>query len=534
MMSTTVPAMVPQEPLEQVGNLHGSAATAAVIDRHGLPSDNAMANHGSTTTTGAGAHDPVHGTIAPVPGEAAECSFLTDSSPSPSPGKKKSQPRFSPYGPAGARSASPTPWPAPASKRKVEESNDELDDLREMVQRLDRRTHEQNRQLNKWAKWHQDNAQRMNALEGLVRQGVNEAKAHASLKFNDLHDEIPKILEQLEQRIHGRIVVVENVLGEGCVYLKSLDESQHGKQQTLEGIFRWIEAEISALKAVPKTDPINFQRVLDEAKNMITEGCTTLKNEFEDRFTHLGGAVQQEHAYIEGRLDELGQGITELRVASAGAGAHSAAPRQRPSSTMGSQSFCGAYGSAGASYSCTSTTCRGCPPGISGASVGRPYGPDGGPPGNLPTDCPAGPSTRQVPAGPPAPCHCYHVDKLIGDVDKLVADGRTNVIRLNQQEGQINGLLARDRAPLREPPFSGGLQDSHTGVRGGVGGAPGAANAPSGGPGGGPGHYALSLKLGPLGSLATGRVFDDRLCCQDEFRFNVLPRASHPCTLPMG
>ena len=108
-----------------------------------------MANHGSTTTTGAGAHDPVHGTIAPVPGEAAECSFLTDSSPSPSPGKKKSQPRFSPYGPAGARSASPTAWPAPANKRKVEESNDELDDLREMVQRFDRRTHEQDRQLNK-------------------------------------------------------------------------------------------------------------------------------------------------------------------------------------------------------------------------------------------------------------------------------------------------------------------------------------------------------------------------------------------------
>ena len=257
-MSTTVTAMVPQEPLQQVGNLHGSAATAAVIDRHGLPSDNAMAHHGSTTTTGAGAHDPVHGTIAPVPGEAAECSFLTDSSPSPSPGKKKSQPRFSPYGPAGARSASPTPWPAPASKRKVEESTDELDDLREMVQRLDRRTHEQDRQLNKWVKLRQDNAQRMNALEGLVRQGVNEAKAHASLKFNDLHDEIPKILEQLEQRIHGRIVVVENVLGEGCVYVKSLDESQHGKQQTLEGIFRWIEAEISALKAVPKIDPITF------------------------------------------------------------------------------------------------------------------------------------------------------------------------------------------------------------------------------------------------------------------------------------
>ena len=109
MMSTTVPAMVPQEPLEQVGNLHGSAATAAVIDRHGLPSDEAMANHGATTTTGAGAHDPARGAVALAPGETVECSSFTDSTLStaspPRAHAKRAAWRHAPYG--GARSASP-------------------------------------------------------------------------------------------------------------------------------------------------------------------------------------------------------------------------------------------------------------------------------------------------------------------------------------------------------------------------------------------------------------------------------------------
>ena len=166
-----------------------------------------------------------------------------------------------------------------------------------------------------------------------------------------------------------------------------MGESQPGKEQTLDGIFRWIEAEIDMLKAIPKIDPMNFQRVVDEAKKMITDANTQLKDDCEDRFAHVGLAVQQlisdsnkqlkddykgrftqfslavqqEHAYTEGRLDDLDKSVAGLRASGACAGTHSAPLRQPPQ--MASRGFCGAYSAARVPAECQDC----CPPGISGA-----------------------------------------------------------------------------------------------------------------------------------------------------------------------
>ena len=46
----------------------------------------------------------------------------------------------------------------------------------------------------------------------------------------------------------------------------------------------------------------------------IIDANMQLKEAYEDRFTHVGVAVQQGHAYAEDRLDELNHRVTGLRA----------------------------------------------------------------------------------------------------------------------------------------------------------------------------------------------------------------------------
>ena len=163
----------------------------------------------------AGAQAAIEGTggvlgpqAMPAPGETAECSFLTDSTLSPTPPRapaKRGAASYAPYGGGCSASAKggPTGWPAPLfayrkTKANAEAPENEADEMREAIERIGRRVLEQDRQLGKWAKWHHDNAQRIDSLEGMVRAGVNEGKAHISIKMQDL-----------EGRVHGRIDTVE-------------------------------------------------------------------------------------------------------------------------------------------------------------------------------------------------------------------------------------------------------------------------------------------------------------------------------------
>ena len=149
-----------------------------------------------------------------------------------------------------------------------------------------------------------------------------------------------------------------------------------------------------------------------------------------------------------------------------------------------------------------------------------------------------------------APCnHCHHVQKLLEKspdvnfqchcqhVETLMRDVRSFTTRVNQHEGSLDTLLKR--VPGR---YDGSGADPGAGGYGGHGGAgghggPGGAGG-HGGPGGGggydphaagalgwplgaaPARLSLPLALGPLGALATGRAFDDRVSIQDEFKFN--------------
>ena len=57
-----------------------------------------------------------------------------------------------------------------------------------------------------------------------------------------------------------------------------------------------------------------------------------------------------------------------------------------------------------------------------------------------------GPSSRSAPA-PGAKCHCDHVDSLIADA---ITDERL----FRAVRADVDRLMARDAAPLREPPSS--------------------------------------------------------------------------------
>ena len=98
-------------------------------------------------------------------------------------------------------------------------------------------------------------------------------------------------------------------------------------------------------------------------------------------------------------------------------------------------------------------------------------------------------------------CHCDHVRKLIEDM---------NAVRLDI------GRLQAARLPLINP----GAQRDGEGPPNG---------APERNYGGGPSHAAppeihsastsLPLSLGPLGTLSSGRIFDDRVATQPDFAF---------------
>ena len=104
-------------------------------------------------------------------------------------------------------------------------------------------------------------------------------------------------------------------------------------------------------------------------------------------------------------------------------------------------------------------------------------------------------------------CHCEHVDRLIADA---ITDERL----FQAARADIDRLLARDAAPMREPPSAG---EGHFDPWHRPEASPG-ASAPAGRNESAPG--VLPLALGSLGALGSNRVFDDRVSVQDDFRLD--------------
>ena len=95
-------------------------------------------------------------------------------------------------------------------------------------------------------------------------------------------------------------------------------------------------------------------------------------------------------------------------------------------------------------------------------------------------------------------CHCGHVTKLMEDMRTVQQD----ITRLQTARAPLI-------PPAQAPP--------------GDGAAPPASSFPGATPdtnGDAAGNLTIPLKLGPLGALATNRVFDDKISTSPEFKFN--------------
>ena len=110
-----------------------------------------------------------------------------------------------------------------------------------------------------------------------------------------------------------------------------------------------------------------------------------------------------------------------------------------------------------------------------------------------------------------ADCHCDHVDRLIADA---ITDERL----FRAARADLDRLMARDAAPVREPPNAEENRPEHPfdpwhrpEAAPGAGAHASRSESASGG---------LPLTLGSLGALGSNRIFDDRVSVQDDFRLD--------------
>ena len=144
--------------------------------------------------------------------------------------------------------------------------------------------------------WAEDNAKRLDALEGQVREQTKEAKRYIDAKCKEmggrlrieLDTNIPNFMGDLDGRVAGRIQDLE-------------DNLKAWEGQTVTGYFENVGTELDQVKTA-MADPIYKQKMLDEAKQMVQDMAQELRNDFngkdlrlqrQDRMATSVGPAQQ-------------------------------------------------------------------------------------------------------------------------------------------------------------------------------------------------------------------------------------------------
>ena len=114
-------------------------------------------------------------------------------------------------------------------------------------------------------KWAEDNAKRLDALEGQVRYTEAKCKEMDGKLRTELDTNIPKFMGDLGDKVAGRIKDLE-------------DKLKAWEGQTVTGYFMHAGNELDQVKTA-MADPIYKQKILDDANKIVQGIAQELRNE---------------------------------------------------------------------------------------------------------------------------------------------------------------------------------------------------------------------------------------------------------------
>ena len=361
-----------------------------------------------------------------------------------------------------------------------------------------------------WQKWHADNARKLLEMEGKITVGNNEAKNYAHQRVAEIERGL--VDTQLVQRVQR----IEAMLPAQEGYIKALYDKQPEDGMSISKAFQWLENEVALIKGnVPrKEDMASTFSLMGGSLDAIRAEAQKQAAELQKHEMDLGNVhktlfnMNSELANVQSMTMAAGPADNVPEAPAAGIGYARGTGRNR-----GPQ-FANAYSHHGHTHvpgeTCGFDGLKGRGSGGSPSRRQEPPNDNFGPPGFSSTHNPYGNNGGQAVGmkGQPGPCHCEHVDRL---VDQM-RDAQREMTRMSADVGSVQREMARMSATDRTPFIPGA--EAHR-ARAGVHDP--AERDP---PGAGPVRLPLDIAPGTLGSLTTGRIFDDKVPFQSEFQFD--------------
>ena len=345
---------------------------------------------------------------------------------------------------------------------------------------------------NRVEKWHSENTDRILDLENRVNIDFKEAKGYINEKFGDATTRI-QVQEGHLNALDAKIEQQRGDLKEHKEYLRKIHDLKPGEEQTLYFMLKTLNDEILKINAT-KMDQESVLRMFHEIEGNMKDLNQNVRQDFGNIQETLAKKIEEVTyglAQTAARLDIMSSAAPPVPVLPEG---YERATRWRsPPQQSTCDPTCGNKCN-GKGHGDQSTQWKGKFEDNWNAWGDRSNGGrgDGGR---------GDESTANMGNMDGKSCHCDNVRKLIDDM---------NDVRLDV------GRLQAARIPLVNP---GARRDGE--------GPP--SGAPERNYGSGPSHAAppetpsvsmsLPLSLGPLGTLSSGRIFDDRVATQSDFAF---------------
>ncbi len=407
--------------------------------------------------------------------------------------------------------------------KQHEHDRDFIDQLKDTVISMHDRLMAHDRQISRWRSWSEDSARKLLELESRAQQSSATAVEAMREEMNkEFKTKFPGVLNELvDERVRGaeaKIKEIEAKLlehraaqGETAVYLQCLHQERPQEGQTLLQAFQWVEGQLEELKRGAADTDLVKKIMREESQNFMTavghemqgirehaQAQTAAISVLNSGFNYLNKAVAEmnaQHAEIKVEVQAMraAASCTEppARAPPGCGGAGAQAPRN-----------C-AYGCAGCGFNSAPPLVPGLArPGGRGGPTGGAYG-AGGPPSGHDGHA-ASPNGHDPPTpacflksrGGNGECHCVHVVTLMAEMAEVKVF--LGDLHGDGHERRIPGMRLPAQAPAG-PAMPGARPHDPSPTERTL--------------------WALPLKLGPMGTLSSGKLFDDRVTGQDGFRF---------------
>ncbi len=428
-----------------------------------------------------------------------------------------------------------SPWPAPnlravhqrveipggdtelkdvvtALVKQHEHDRDFINHLKDSIVALHDRLMHHDRQISKWRGWNEDNARKLIDLESRTQQtGVAMTKAMRDQFNKEFEMKFPEVLntlvsKALDERLQGsedklkdfetRLQEHQAMQGETAIYLKRLDQERPHEGRTVIQAFQVVEGQIEELKK---------SQTLIAAVAQEMEGAKEHAQTQAAAISVLDGGYGRVSRTVAEQGAQQAEIKIELQAMRAAASCVEPAVRAPPSwgeASAQAPTSC-AYGCTVCGSSSTPSPAFGfVPPGGHGGPTGGAHGAGGPPSGhNGHAASPSGPDPP-MPAcflksrGGNGECHCVHVATLMtemAEVKVFLGD-----LHGDGHERRVSGMRLPAQVPTGPAMPGARPHDSSLTERA---------------------LWTLPLKLGPMGTLSSGKLFDDRVTGQEGFRF---------------